>query len=274
MWLCPNCDTQNNDDDNQCVVCNSGRTELILENRDEREAWSYALFINTYDGYMHYVTEYPQGAYFQQALVKAFECKEAEDWVKAKKLNTVNALNRFISLYPRSSHIVEANAILGGLYETKEWKSAQKDNTISSYRNYLNHYPSGRYAVEAIAAKRKIIVVRCARIIGIVAIPLVVGLLGAALITTYNNSYTSPSRPAIEQTRQLVPQIPPQSISPQELNDLEKRTERLINAMEITKKDKEPINKGIYKQTEHNLDELKKYGSDRYGPLKSRYDAL
>ena len=261
------------------------------ENKRQRElsAWRIACRNNTYKGYQSYLFEYPLGIHASEARTKASECKRAEaslqesaDWGKTLTANTKSKYESFIRSYPFSVHVVEAERKIADIEEDSIWFSSSRTNSVESYEFYLSKYPTGRYVS---LARHKITELKPSAPVALVVI-LIIGLIAAICfgVSILDRRDGGGNGAVIEhvhiENKETIQSHVPASrqqtkgITDSELKALENRTEKLINAIELAKKVGDTRDGNTYRQVGKNLGELKKYGSNKYNSLKTRYDAL
>lgn len=299
-WRCLACETENSDDLRYCEVCGADKYAMkhimprIESNQDsdkksefleteskvkniqaELDAWVEASKLNSVHGYWMFLRKYPYSRYKDIANYRLKVCQESEEaWRKAKSLNTFSAINGFIKNYPDSIHGTEARAILK---EIRAWKIAENRNTVDSYKSYLSCYPNGIYAEaakikikESNASSRVICIILLILLLVIVLFILVANILknneGATILPSQIQSGQQVN--AKQQTGSTY------YISEDDMRELEAKTDKLIRAMEVAKSIGDVRDANAYRQAQQYLDDLKKYDSQKYNSLKTRYNAL
>ncbi|MES2622733.1 MAG: WG repeat-containing protein [Bacteroidota bacterium] len=105
------------------------------------EAYSVAEQQNTLESYQHFVDQYTEKAYVDQAV----NFRNQKAFIKALSLNHPDALAEFIRKYPDATDAKEAKE----KYEKMVYEQTTADKTFQSYKKYLDTYPDGAYVKEA-----------------------------------------------------------------------------------------------------------------------------
>lgn len=230
----------------------------------DNDAWHNACLIRTIESYTKYLHDFPSGIHAMDAKAKI----EAIYWNNAKDGDTIELYQSYLKHYPYGTHAISAKNRINHLEEELGfWNYAVKENTISTYNRYLEIYPKDKHNDEA---NRRIKFLterlkRRKRTRRVLVSVLCCGLLILFLFIRYqflpNKASSNLNNP--EETNQ-----------PLDVSELERNTEKLIEAMETTKKLGYAVDDNSRKKAEELLRELKDVSSDRYNELNRRYNNL
>jgi hypothetical protein len=105
------------------------------------EAYSQAEKENTLESYQHFVDQYTDPSFLEQAI----NFRNQKAFMRALSLKSPDALNEFIQKYPQASEAKEAKE----RYEKMVYEQTTADRTFQSYKKYLDQYPKGAFVTEA-----------------------------------------------------------------------------------------------------------------------------
>lgn len=105
------------------------------------EAYAFAEQQNTLESYQHYIDEFTDKSFLEQAV----NFRNQKAYMRAMSLKTAGALNDFIKKYPEASEIKEAKE----RYEKMVYENTTADQRWESYKKYIDSFPSGKYIPEA-----------------------------------------------------------------------------------------------------------------------------
>lgn len=226
----------------------------------DNDTWHNACLIRTIESYTKYLHDFPSGIHAMDAKAKI----EAIYWNNAKEGDTVELYQSYLKHYPYGTHASGAKNRINHIEEElKFWNYAVKGNKISIYDLYLKKYPNGKYKDEVSRRIKRL--KRRKRTRRVLVSVLCCGLLILFLFIRYqflpNKTSSNLNNP--EETNQ-----------PFDVSELEKSTEKLIVAMETTKRLGYAVDDNSRKKAEELLRELKGMNSARYNELNRRYNNL
>ncbi len=105
------------------------------------EAYSTAEQQNTLESYQHYIDNYNDKAFVEQAV----NFRNQKAYMRAMSLKSPQAIEEFIKKYPEASEVKEAKE----RYEKLLYEQTTGDQSAESYKKYFDTYPAGAYVSEA-----------------------------------------------------------------------------------------------------------------------------
>lgn len=230
----------------------------------DNNAWQKACSIGTVESYTKYLQDFPSGVHAKDAKARI----ETIYWNNAQEADTVESYQSYLTHFSYGAYTTKAkNRIKQIEEELKLWNYAEKENTISSYNLYLKKYPGGKHKDEA-NRRIKSMAERSGRRkrarLAVVSV-LFCGLLILFLVIGYHFLPNKADRNL--KTPNELDQL-------FEVSELERRTEKVIAAMEATKRLGYAVDTDSKKKAEELLYELKEMNSIKYNELNRRYNNL
>lgn len=277
-WFCKECQTENSDDLQVCEVCgfrkldkkqspDGGIIGSATLKLDGFYAWQKACSINTVESYTKYLQDFPSGVHAKDAKARI----ETIYWNNAQEADTVESYQSYLTHFSYGAYTTKAkNRIKQIEEELKLWNYAEKEKTISSYNLYLKKYPDGKHKDEA-NRRIKSLTERLKRrkrirkaVVSILCCALLIlsVFIGPSIVTYINQNF---SGEAVKRS-QVIQHV--------DVSALERDTEKVIAAMEETKKWGHAVDDSSRKKAEELLSELKRMNSTRYNDLNRRYNNL
>ncbi len=105
------------------------------------EAYAYAEQQNTLESYQHFMDEFTEKSFLEQAV----NFRNQKAYMRAMSLKTASALNDFIKKYPEAAEVKEAKE----RYEKMVYENTTADGRWESYKKYIDSFPAGKYIPEA-----------------------------------------------------------------------------------------------------------------------------
>jgi len=105
------------------------------------EAYSYAEEENTLESYQHFIDNYNDKTFIEQAV----NFRNQKAYMRAMSLKNPEAIAEFIKKYPEASEVKEAKE----RYEKLLYEQTTADKSIAAYKKYIDSYPTGAYFTEA-----------------------------------------------------------------------------------------------------------------------------
>ncbi len=105
------------------------------------EAYSAAESENTLESYQHFIDNYSDKAFVEQAV----NFRNQKAYMLAMSLKSPQAIAEFIKKYPEASEVKEAKE----RYEKLLYEQTTAPQTIESYKKYIDDYPTGAYINDA-----------------------------------------------------------------------------------------------------------------------------
>jgi hypothetical protein len=105
------------------------------------EAYSVTEKENTLESYQHFVEQYTEKAYVDQAV----NFRNQKAYIRALSMKTPDALAEFLTKYPDAAEAKEAKE----RYEKTVFDQMTADKSFASYKKYMDKYPNGAYFSEA-----------------------------------------------------------------------------------------------------------------------------
>lgn len=277
-WFCKECQTENSDDLQVCEVCgfrkldkkqspDGGIIGSATLKLDGFYAWQKACSINTVESYTKYLQDFPSGVHAKDAKARI----ETIYWNNAQEADTAESYQSYLTHFSYGTYTTKAKNRINQIEEElKLWNYAEKENTISSYNLYLKKYPGGKHKNEA-NRRIKSLTERLKRRKRISKA--VVSILCCALLIL--SVFIAPSIVKdINQNSSGEAVKNSQVVRPIDVPALERDAEKVIAAMEVTKREGKPVNDSFRKKAEELLSELKSTNSTSYDKLNRRYNNL
>lgn len=163
MWICPNCETQNDDNDFFCVVCENARIRLSitnlsdvrmipeesirkkLENYIDENLWISIRNSPQKKDFEEYLRFFPSGRHHRAAknrIANWYKEEEENLWKQVRLSDREQDYQHYMLTYPKGLYFVEAQKNLRKAIDNRKWNEAQKANTIKGYQEYLLSHPS------------------------------------------------------------------------------------------------------------------------------------
>ena len=112
--------------------------------RDEHTVWAYC----------HYLHNFPNGRYVNEAHKAIAEIEEDDKWENTVNKKTIRALVEYIGLYPKGKHSKKAEFKIDELElaheERTQFNKVQQEKTIEAYEAFIQRYPDGFFKDEAL----------------------------------------------------------------------------------------------------------------------------
>ncbi|GLQ19452.1 SUMF1/EgtB/PvdO family nonheme iron enzyme [Algimonas porphyrae] len=130
----------------------------------DEEAWVRALEIDTLQGYLDYLAEFPQGKFADKAQ-EQINAYDNRAWASAEQRNTIAGYEDYLSDWDDGLHADKARERIAQMkaardaaaedaaeraaQEQADWDQAARENTVASYQTYLGKHPTGPNAADA-----------------------------------------------------------------------------------------------------------------------------
>jgi hypothetical protein len=105
------------------------------------EAYSAAEMENTLESYQHYIDNYNDKVFLEQAV----NFRNQKAYMRAMSLQNPTAIAEFIQKYPDAAEVKEAKE----RYEKLLYEQTVADQSIEAYKKYLDTYSTGAYVNDA-----------------------------------------------------------------------------------------------------------------------------
>jgi hypothetical protein len=130
----------------------------------ERSLWESVSKMNTADGYIQYLSHYPEGRFYDvaRANLRVIEEREAQNrelsfWRQIKDSTDPNDFESYMSKYPKGLFVDLASVRIQRLKvvatqaaaidaELALWDQVKGSTDVNEIEVYLKHYPAGRFA--------------------------------------------------------------------------------------------------------------------------------
>ena len=145
-------------DDRAGEFGDAGGEFIFYQKRSEEDIWKQLSQENTAAGYERYMSYFPEGIYYEQAVELVHKLKEKDIWELTQKKDTYSAYEHYLEDYPGGKYHKQAREKLIDLKEKKAWNEACRLNTIESYDVYLKDFfdhPNAKLAEDNIVNIQK-----------------------------------------------------------------------------------------------------------------------